>query len=53
VSEHWGHIHTQTNQYKALLTLQKDGAAWKLQAFQLLDEKRIQFQTSIRGYDKN
>ncbi|HAC90326.1 MAG TPA: hypothetical protein DCF63_06785 [Planctomycetaceae bacterium] len=53
VSEHWGHIHTQTNQYNALLKLQKDGSAWKLQAFQLLDDKRIQFQTSIRGYDKN
>lgn len=53
VSEHWGHIHTQTNEYKAILTLQKDENTWKLQAFELLDEKRIQFQTSIRGYDKN
>ncbi len=52
-SEHWGHVHTRLSEYRGRLTLAQVDAAWKLHAFQLLDEKRLQFDTSIRGYDSN
>jgi hypothetical protein len=51
VSEHWGHIHTRTTEYRADLTITKNDDNWKLEKFQLFDEKRIRFDTSIRGND--
>jgi hypothetical protein len=51
VSEHWGHIHTRTTEYRAELQISKHEGNWKLEKFQLLDEKRIRFETSIRGND--
>ena len=51
VSEHWGHVHTRISEYRAKVTLTRRDGAWKLEKFRLLDEKRIQFETSIRGYD--
>lgn len=53
VTEHWGHVHRRTVEYRARLTLGQLEGHWKLTAFQLLDEKTIQFDTSIRGYDSN
>ncbi|MFO0941270.1 MAG: hypothetical protein U0930_10925 [Pirellulales bacterium] len=53
VSEHWGHIHTRTTQYQADLKLVEQAGQWKLAKFQLLDEQRIRFETSIRGNDSN
>ena len=52
-TEHWGHVHTRVSEYRARLTLIVHEGAWKLEKFQLLDDKRIQFETSIRGYDPN
>ncbi|XZE18378.1 hypothetical protein SH449x_003670 [Pirellulaceae bacterium SH449] len=52
VSEHWGHIHKQTTSFRAKLSLSQENGLWKLSAFQLLDEKKIQFETSIRGNDQ-
>jgi hypothetical protein len=51
VSEHWGHIHTRTTEYRAELKISKHEGNWKLGKFQLLDEKRVRFETSIRGND--
>lgn len=51
VSEHWGHIHTRTTEYRAELKISQHEGVWKLAEFQLLDEKRIRFETSIRGND--
>jgi hypothetical protein len=51
VSEHWGHIHKQTTEYKAKIAIVRDANTWKIEAFQLLDEKKIKFETSIRGND--
>ena len=53
VTEHWGHLHQRVSEYRALLTLGRHEGNWKLEKFQLLDEKRIQFNTSIRGYDSS
>ncbi len=52
-AEHWGHLHKRTSQYRARLSLVTVDGAWKLARFQLLDEKRLKFETSIRGYDSN
>ena len=52
VSEHWGHIHKQTTEFRAKLSLIQKSGFWKLIAFQLLDEKKIKFETSIRGNDQ-
>ncbi|MFN7843548.1 MAG: hypothetical protein ACK5YR_25105 [Pirellula sp.] len=52
VSEHWGHIHKQTTEFRAKLSLIQKSGFWKLNAFQLLDEKKIKFETSIRGNDQ-
>ena len=52
-TEHWGHLHRRTSQYRARLTLASNDKQWKLQKFQILDEQRLAFETSIRGYDSN
>lgn len=53
VSEHWGHIHTQTAEFKARMGLSKKSGIWRFETFQLLDEKKIKFETSIRGNDSS
>ena len=51
VTEHWGHVHRRVSEVRAQVTLGRHDGFWKLEQFQLLDEKRIEFETSIRGYD--
>ena len=51
VTEHWGHVHRRVSEFRAQVTLGRHDSFWKLEKFQLLDEKRIQFETNIRGYD--
>ena len=52
-TEHWGHLHRRTSQIRARLTMTAQNKQWKLQKFQVLDEQRLAFETSIRGYDSN
>jgi hypothetical protein len=47
--EHWGHIHARTNEYKAVFAVQPRKNAWKITNVELLDEKRIKFETNLRG----
>jgi hypothetical protein len=47
--EHWGHIHARTNQYDALFYIAQREGAWKIVALDLLDEKRVNFETRLRG----
>ena len=47
--EHWGHIHQRTNQYEAVFTIEPVDDAWKVTKMELLDEKRLQFETRLRG----
>ncbi|MBC8354065.1 MAG: hypothetical protein H8E66_18900 [Planctomycetes bacterium] len=51
--EHWGHVHTRVNEYRGRVSVVLDEGTWKLQALQLLGEKRIKFETRIRGYDRD
>ncbi|MFO1063881.1 MAG: hypothetical protein U0892_08470 [Pirellulales bacterium] len=53
VSEHWGHIHKRVSEYRARINTVDTAGVLKIDKFQLLEEKRIQFETSIRGYDPN
>ncbi len=46
--EHWGHIHTRTNQYQAVFYLEPVEGTWKLTGMDLLDEQRLPLQTSLR-----
>lgn len=50
-TEHWGHVHLRTSQYRARLSMIKADKFWKLARFQILDEQRLSFETSLRGYD--
>ncbi len=52
-TEHWGHLHQRTSQFRAKLKLTTQEKHWKLQQFQILDQQRLSFETSIRGYDPN
>ena len=47
--EHWGHIHQRTNQYEALFTLEPVDNVWMVTKMELLDEKRVGFETRLRG----
>ncbi|QDT28502.1 hypothetical protein Enr10x_38460 [Gimesia panareensis] len=46
--EHWGHIHTRTNQYQAIFYLEPVEGVWKLTGMNLLDQERLRFQTGLR-----
>jgi hypothetical protein len=52
-TEHWGHIHTRTSEYRARMKITAIDGELKLERYQVLDEKQIRFETSIRGYDSN
>ncbi len=47
--EHWGHIHSRTNQYEAVFSIEPRNGAWKITRVELLDQKRVNFETSLRG----
>lgn len=47
--EHWGHIHSRTNQYEAVFSVEPRGTAWKITDMDLLDEQRVNFETKLRG----
>jgi hypothetical protein len=47
--EHWGHIHARTNEYEALFTVEPRHNAWKITHLQVMSEKRLKFETSLRG----
>ncbi len=46
--EHWGHIHSRTNRYEAIFTVEPRGEYWRLTHLDVLDEKRVQSRTSLR-----
>ncbi|HBE68533.1 MAG TPA: hypothetical protein DDW52_10335 [Planctomycetaceae bacterium] len=47
--EHWGHIHSRTNQYEARFEIETRGSTWKITDMELLAEERVSFETSLRG----
>jgi hypothetical protein len=46
--EHWGHIHTRENEYRAALTVSARVDSWKITAYEVLDEQRVRFETGVR-----
>jgi len=38
---HWGHVHTRTNQYDAIVTIRADEGNWKISGLEVLEEQRI------------
>lgn len=47
--EHWGHVHSRTNQYQAILQVRPERNAWRIVDLDVLDEERLEFKTNIRG----
>ena len=49
VIQSWGHIHQRTNRYEAIFTVEPRQDAWKITQMDLVDAKRVKFETSLRG----
>lgn len=49
--EHWGHIHTRENEYEAVFTVEPLDSGWKITGLALRNEKRLKFETGIRGVE--
>lgn len=47
--EHWGHIHTRENEYLGRLSVKDDDGFWKLDIVRFLSQKRVRFETRLRG----
>ncbi len=47
--EHWGHIHTRENEYLASISAKVDDGFWKLESLNFLSQKRVRFETRLRG----
>ncbi|MCH7729689.1 MAG: hypothetical protein IH991_24935 [Planctomycetes bacterium] len=50
--EHWGHIHSRTNEYDGLFTIEPRNNKWKITKVDVLDERRVDFQIGLRGLEK-
>lgn len=46
--EHWGHVHTRENEYRATITVAAASDGWKIQACQFREQKRLRSQTKLR-----
>ena len=46
--EHWGHIHTRVNEYVAKFTVTATQHGWKITKYEILDQKRVRFETGLR-----
>ena len=49
--EHWGHIHTRENEYAARIVVKSVDGSWKMSRVTFTDQKRVRFQTEIRGME--
>lgn len=47
--EHWGHIHTRENEFEATLKVRRVDGAWKLENVKFTSQKRVRFETRLRG----
>jgi hypothetical protein len=47
--EHWGHIHTRRNAYRAELEVKAVDDEWKLVHLEVLDEDQVESSTQLRG----
>ena len=51
--EHWGHIHTRVNEYRARLTLSAGASGWRLTNHAIEDERLVRLETGLRGSAKD
>lgn len=47
--EHWGHVHSRTNQYRARFVVRPHDGQWKIDAMEVLGQKRLRFVTRLRS----
>lgn len=47
--EHWGHLHTRTNEYEAEFTVEPCDHVWKITGIEVLHEQRLKLETTLRG----
>jgi hypothetical protein len=47
--EHWGHIHTRENEFLGRLSVNNADGFWKLAELKFLSQKRVRFETRLRG----
>jgi len=50
--EHWGHVHTRLNQYSARFTVAIVEGTWKITHMKVTQQKRLNYQVKIRGFEK-
>jgi hypothetical protein len=48
--EHWGHIHTRVNQYRAECGVRTVENAWKIDTMRVLDQKQLKYQVRLRTF---
>ncbi len=48
--EHWGHIHSRTNQYEARFTVEPRDRSWKVTDLEIVAEERLKFETGLREF---
>jgi len=46
--EHWGHIHSRTNEYQALFVVEPIDNSWKITRLETIDQRRLKFETELR-----
>ena len=46
--EHWGHIHSRTNEYQALFTVEPVEHSWKITELETIDQRRLKLETKLR-----
>ena len=47
--EHWGHLHTRTNQFEADFCVESVGGNWKVTDIDIVDNQRVHFSTDVRA----
>lgn len=47
--EHWGHIHSRKNRYRARFRVEGSAEGWRITAFQPLDEERLEMEVRLRS----
>jgi hypothetical protein len=51
--EHWGHIHTRENEYSARMKISTTAEGrGRIVGFEVTDEKRVRFETSLRMFEE-
>jgi hypothetical protein len=47
--EHWGHLHTRTDQYQGTVVLVAEPDGWKLTQFEVIDQQQKSVETALRN----